>query len=69
MEYDRVKILVLAGKTYAEISKILISEAPATNGLSTRSVRRFCNDNNIDKKSLFGKEKIDELVEREISTV
>ena len=70
MNFERVKKLILTGKTYKEISEILISEQPtARRGLSVRSIRRFCNDNQIDKKSLFGRKQLDETVQKELSKV
>lgn len=69
MELDRVKKLVLAGKTYEEISRILTSEATTRRGFSARSVRRFCNDNQIDKKRLFGRDQVDNIVKKELLKV
>ena len=69
MELGRVKELILIGKTYEEISEILKGEAPNARGLSARSVRRFCNENHIDKKNLFGKEQLDETVKKELLKV
>ena len=70
MNFERVKKLILTGKTYEEISDILISEQPTEKrGLSARSIRRFCNDNQIDNKSLIGKKQLDETVQKELSKV
>ena len=35
------------GKTHREVSDILVQQHPGVNGLSERSVRRFCATNGI----------------------
>jgi len=66
---EELSRLVKSGKTYAEISKILTDRYPSSRGFSQRSVRRFCHDNKIDKKSLLGKEKLDSAVREEVLEV
>ena len=69
MDIDRIKTLVLSGKTYEEISNILLQESSTGIGISARTVRRFCHDNHINKKSLLGKNALDEVVQHEVSKV
>ena len=71
MDIERVKQLVKSGKTYNEISEILKSDNPNNDmrGFSARSVRWFCHNNQIDKKNLFGKDKLDQVVMKEVSEV
>ena len=70
MDVERVRKLVLAGKTYEEISSMLREEASnLTRGLSARSVRRFCNEHKINKKSLFDKKSLANIVKREVDEV
>ena len=69
MEIEQVKKLVLAGKTYEEISTILKAETGNDRGYSARSIRRFCHDNQIDKKHLFSNEQVDKLIKSEVGKV
>ena len=66
---ENVKKLVKSGKTYEVISKELKEQNPDCCGLSVRSVRRFCYDYQIDKKSLLEKEKLDSIVKEEVLQV
>lgn len=66
---EQIERLVKSGKTYLEISKDLTDRYPNLRGFSVRSVRRFCHDHKIDKKSLLGKGKLDAVVEEEVLEV
>ena len=54
---ENIDKLVTSGKTYEIISKELKDQNPDCCGFSARSVRRFCRDNQINKKSLLEKRK------------
>ena len=69
MDFERVRKFVLSGKTYNEISDILTSESPNQRGLSSRSIRRFCYENKIDKQSLLGKDRLDTILRSEVAEV
>ena len=66
---ENIEKLVKSGKTYEVISKELKDQNPDWCGLSARSVRRFCHDHQIDKKSLLEKEKLDSIVKQEVLQV
>ena len=66
---DNIEKLVKSGKTYEVISKELKDQNPDWCGLSARTVRRFCHDHQIDKKSLLGKQKLDPIVKEEVLQV
>ena len=66
---ENIEKLVKSGKTYEVISKELKDQNPDCSGLSARSVRRFCHDHQIDKKSLLEKEKLDSIVKEEVLQV
>ena len=66
---ENVEKLVKSGKTYEVIFKELKDQNRDCCGLSTRSVRRFCYDHQIDKKSLPEKEKLDSIVKEEVLQV
>ena len=66
---ENIEKLVKSGKTYEAISKELKDQHPDCYGLSARSVRRFCCDHRIDKKSLVEKEKLDSFVKEEVLKV
>ena len=63
---ENIEKLVKSGKTYEVISKELKDQNPDCCGLSARSVRRFCQDHQIDKKSILEKEKLDSIVKEEM---
>jgi hypothetical protein len=42
-----VEYLIKTGLTYAQVSEELQRRYPGIRGLSSRSVRRYCNVNNI----------------------
>ena len=71
MDFDTVKEFIISGKTYEEISEILKTRSSNGDfhGLSARSVRRFCKENQIDKKTLFNRESLDETVQNEVAQV
>ena len=69
MEVTMVKELIKSGKSYEEISEILRNDNPNTRGLSRRSVRRFCHNNEINKKASLGKDRLDEMVRDEVLKV
>ena len=66
---ENIEYLVKYGKTYEVISKELKGQNPDCCGLSTRSVRCFCHDHQIDKKSLLEKEKLDSIVKEKVLQV
>ena len=66
---ENIEKLVKSGKTYEVISKELKDQNPDCCGFSARSVRHFCHDHQIDKKSLLGKEKLDSIVKEEVLQV
>ena len=66
---ENTEKLVKSGKTNEVISKELKEQNPDCCGLSVRSVRRFCYDYQIDKKSLLEKEKLDSIVKEEVLQV
>ena len=66
---ENIEKLVKSGKTYEVISKELKEQNPDCCGLSVRSVRRFCHDHQIDKKSLLEKEELDSIVKQEVLQV
>ena len=69
MDVVKVKELVQKRNTYEEIAEFLKSKNPNARGISSRSVRRFCCANRINKKSLFGNEALDLMLEKEVSQV
>ena len=62
---DKVK----AGFTHAAISAELQQAYPGVAGLSTRSVKRYCSNNDIHYSSGLSGEQVDELVERAVFQV
>ena len=66
---ENIEKLVKSGKTYEVISKELKDQNPDCCGLSARSVRCFCHDHQMDKKSLLEKEKLDSIVKEEVLQV
>ena len=66
---ETIEKLAKFGKAYEIISKELKDQHPDCYSSSKRSVRHFCRDNQIDKKSLIEKEKLDSLVKEEILQV
>ena len=66
---EEIKSLLLAGKTYAEISKLLQERSPSSRGLSAASIRVFCKTQNIGKHSLRSKSEVDRMVFNGISEV
>ena len=66
---ENIEKLVKSGKTYEFISKELNNQNPDCCGLSTRSMRRFCHDHQIDKNALLEKEKLDSIVKEEVLQV
>ena len=66
---ENTEKVVKSGKTNEVISKELKEQNPDCCGLSVRSVRRFCHDHQIDKKSLLEKEKLDSIVKEEVLQV
>ena len=66
---ENTEKLEKSGKTYEVISKRLKDQNPDCWSLSARSVRRFCHDHQMDKKSLLEKEKLDSIVKQEVLQV
>ena len=66
---ENIEKLVKPGKAYEVISKESKDQNPGCCGFSARSVRRFCCDHQIDKKSLLEKEKLDSIVKEEVLQV
>ena len=62
---DRVK----AGLTHAAIAVELQQAHPGVTGLSARSVKRYCSDNDIHYSSGLNREQVDELVRRAVFQV
>ena len=68
-EVDHAEVieLVKRGYTYEIISEIFKSNYPhVKRGLSSRSIRRFCKDNNVKK---LDEEEVDEIVEGAVTEV
>ena len=63
---ENIEKLVKSGKVYEVISKELKDQHPDSYGLSARSLRRFCCDHRIDKKSLMEKEKLGSIVKEKV---
>lgn len=55
--------------TYSAIAAQLQQRYPTARGLSARSVRRYCNDNNISRSSRLNSSEVDDAVERAVSAV
>ena len=67
---DEMKPLVLTrGKTHQEIRNILKERHPDMRGLSAMSVRRFCNENGIRKRTNLDDSEIEKEVTRSIAEV
>ena len=66
---ENIQKFVKSGKIYEVISKELKDQHPDYCGLSARSVRRFCRDHQIDKRSLLEKGKLDSIVQEELLQV
>ena len=66
---ENIETLVTSEKTYEIISKELKDENPDCCGFFARSVRLFCRDNQINKKSLLEEEKVDSIVKEEVLQV
>ena len=66
---ENIEKLVKSGKTYEVISKELKYQNADCCSLSLRSVRRFCHDHDIDKKSPLKKEKTDLVVKEKLLRV
>ena len=66
---ENIENLVKSGKRYKVISKELKYQNPDCSGLSASSVRHFCHDHQIDKKSPLEKEKLDSIVKEEVLQV
>ena len=62
---ENIEKLVKSGKTYEVISKELKDQNPDCCGRSARSVQRFSQDHQIDKKSLLEKEKLGSITKEE----
>ena len=61
--------VVVAKKTYAEISQDLQESFPNERGFSVRSIRRFCECHNIHLRSQLSDQQVDMLVTSGISKV
>ena len=66
MDPAEVEQMVLQGMTHKQISVTLQQRFPATQGLSERSVRRYCGTNDIHK---LGEVDLDEVVEEAVGEV
>ena len=60
---------VKSGKIYEAIYMKLKDQYPDCCGLSARSVRHFCRDHQINKRSLPKKRKLDSIVKEEVLQV
>ena len=49
---DEIKSLRQKGLTYEQISSVLRSRSNNQRGFSARSIRRFCNENNIGNQTV-----------------
>jgi hypothetical protein len=57
------------GSTIKDLSEHLKEQFPNTNGFSTRSIERFCKENDIRRKGVVSDETLDALVEGAVSQV
>ena len=64
-----IKDRVDARFTHAAIALELQRRYPGESGLSARSVKRYCSDNNIHYSSCLNQEQVDELVEQAVFQV
>ena len=55
--------------TFKEISDQLQGENPGVTGLSERSVRRYCTENNIRKRSIATSEQRERVIMQEATKV
>lgn len=66
---DLIATRVMQGYTHATIATELQLLHPGVDGLSTRSVRRFCCSKNIHRSSRLSADEVDEIVESAVSQV
>ena len=66
---DFVKQRVDAGSTHSEISQEICQMFPGQRGYSARSVRRFCADNGITRRTGMEDSDIVQHVERAVAEV
>jgi len=59
---QEVDLWINDGLFYKEISELLQLRFPDLKGLSVRSIRRFCSDNNIGKKCTMSKQDLSKKV-------
>ena len=65
-----IRGMVASGqKTHEDISRILRDQYPATQGLSTRSVRRYCHIHDIHATSRLSKPELTRVVATAVSQV
>ena len=64
-----VKSFIEQGLSYEEISSQMKNLLPSAGGLSKRSVRRFCNEYNINKNCTMSEESKKEAIQVSISQV
>ena len=60
---------ISSGRSYDFIATELQQGYPYARGLSTRSVRRYCNDRGICRTSRLTSSEVDDVVERAVSLV
>ena len=64
-----VKSFVEQGLSYEEISSQMKNLYPSAGGLLKRSVRRFCNEHNINKNCTMSEESKKEAIQASIPQV
>ena len=64
-----IRQLVSSGTTHKRISELLQEANPGANGLSERSVRRFCQDKGISYRSHLDDREVDQVVQGAIQEV
>ena len=64
-----IRQMVREGRTYQEISRYLNTLMPATRGLSSRSVRRFCHSRGIHYRSYLSESSLDRIIHSRVSQV
>lgn len=63
------QLVLKEGKSYAQISNILQNIYPTQRGFSERSVRRFCSDHNISRRSGITDIILDDIIKEAVNKV
>ena len=66
---EEIRNFIEHGLSYEEISSELELRYPGITGFSTRSIRRFCKENNINKNCTLPKSEKEELIRRSVLQV